>query len=137
MNKRISTPEKGVQAFGSLVRPNRHTHLDSRYQLSPRSEVARVDGTGPESREPFWICRSRSPPPAPDGLATMRPITTLEPGDTAPAFTLLDQTGAEVKLSAFKGRKVLVYFGRLNARALSRRAIPSQSRGTVLLLLRR
>ena len=34
----------------------------------------------------------------------------LEPGDKAPTFTLLDQTGAKVKLSDFKGRKVLVYF---------------------------
>ena len=34
----------------------------------------------------------------------------LEPGDKAPAFTLLDQQGAKVKLSDFKGRKVLVYF---------------------------
>ena len=34
----------------------------------------------------------------------------LKPGDKAPAFTLLDQSGAKVKLSDFKGRKVLVYF---------------------------
>jgi peroxiredoxin Q/BCP len=34
----------------------------------------------------------------------------LEPGDKAPAFTLLDQSGEKVKLSDFKGRKVLVYF---------------------------
>jgi thioredoxin-dependent peroxiredoxin len=31
-------------------------------------------------------------------------------GDRAPAFTLLDQNGTKVKLSDFKGRKVLVYF---------------------------
>ena len=35
---------------------------------------------------------------------------SLEPGDKAPAFTLLDQQGSKVKLSDFKGRKVLVYF---------------------------
>jgi peroxiredoxin Q/BCP len=35
------------------------------------------------------------------------PLTT---GDKAPDFTLLDQDGNEVKLSSFKGRKVLVYF---------------------------
>ena len=29
----------------------------------------------------------------------------LEPGDTAPEFTLLDDTGAEVALSDFLGRK--------------------------------
>jgi peroxiredoxin Q/BCP len=34
----------------------------------------------------------------------------LKPGDKAPAFTLLDQNGDNVKLSDFKGRKVLVYF---------------------------
>jgi peroxiredoxin Q/BCP len=34
----------------------------------------------------------------------------LNPGDKAPAFTLLDQSGNKVKLSDFKGRKVLVYF---------------------------
>src|SRR3954468_21757656 len=34
----------------------------------------------------------------------------LEPGDKAPTFTLEDQSGTKVKLSDFKGRKVLVYF---------------------------
>jgi peroxiredoxin Q/BCP len=34
----------------------------------------------------------------------------LEPGDTAPEFKLLDDTGAEVALSDFLGRKVIVYF---------------------------
>ena len=34
----------------------------------------------------------------------------LEPGDKAPTFTLLDQSGSKVKLGDFKGRKVLVYF---------------------------
>ena len=34
----------------------------------------------------------------------------LKPGDRAPAFTLLDQDGTKVKLSDFKGRKVLIYF---------------------------
>jgi peroxiredoxin Q/BCP len=34
----------------------------------------------------------------------------LKAGDKAPAFTLKDQTGSPVKLSSFKGRKVLVYF---------------------------
>ncbi|MDQ1375470.1 MAG: thioredoxin-dependent peroxiredoxin [Actinomycetota bacterium] len=37
-------------------------------------------------------------------------MAQLKPGDKAPAFTLLDQRGEEVKLSGFKGRKVLVYF---------------------------
>ena len=34
----------------------------------------------------------------------------LSPGDTAPEFTLLDDTGAEVALGDFLGRKVIVYF---------------------------
>src|SRR5437016_6175836 len=34
----------------------------------------------------------------------------LKAGDKAPAFTLKDQSGSPVKLSSFKGRKVLVYF---------------------------
>src|SRR5690606_26578713 len=34
----------------------------------------------------------------------------LSPGDKAPAFTLLDQRGEKVKLSDYKGRKVLVFF---------------------------
>lgn len=37
-------------------------------------------------------------------------MTTLSPGDKAPAFTLLDQHDEKVKLSDLKGRKVLVYF---------------------------
>ncbi|MEV5339097.1 thioredoxin-dependent thiol peroxidase [Streptomyces sp. NPDC052773] len=34
----------------------------------------------------------------------------LQPGDTAPAFTLPDADGREVSLSDHKGRKVIVYF---------------------------
>ena len=34
----------------------------------------------------------------------------LSPGDTAPDFTLTDDTGAEVSLSSLRGRKVIVYF---------------------------
>jgi len=34
----------------------------------------------------------------------------LKPGDKAPAFTLLDPDENKVKLSDFKGQKVLVYF---------------------------
>ena len=34
----------------------------------------------------------------------------LKSGDKAPAFTLLDQDENKVKLSQFKGQKVLVYF---------------------------
>ena len=34
----------------------------------------------------------------------------LEPGDTAPGFSLLDDTGKTVSLSDFAGRKVVVYF---------------------------
>jgi len=34
----------------------------------------------------------------------------LEPGHAAPSFSLSDQNGDKVKLSDFKGRKLLVYF---------------------------
>jgi len=34
----------------------------------------------------------------------------VKPGDKAPAINLEDQTGKKVKLTDFKGRKVLVYF---------------------------
>jgi peroxiredoxin Q/BCP len=34
----------------------------------------------------------------------------LSPGDTAPDFTLSDDTGAEVRLSELRGSKVIVYF---------------------------
>jgi peroxiredoxin Q/BCP len=37
-------------------------------------------------------------------------MTTLAPGNRAPAFTLTDQHGKKVKLSDFKGRPVVVYF---------------------------
>lgn len=33
----------------------------------------------------------------------------LEPGDKAPAFSLLDDTGTTVKLSDYKGKRVLLY----------------------------
>ena len=31
-------------------------------------------------------------------------------GDRAPAFNLTDHNGSKIRLSSFKGRKVLVYF---------------------------
>ena len=34
----------------------------------------------------------------------------LEAGDKAPAFNLLDQSGDSIRLSSFKGRKVMLYF---------------------------
>ena len=37
-------------------------------------------------------------------------MTQLEVGKRAPAFTLLDQGGKKVKLSDFKGKRVVVYF---------------------------
>ena len=40
----------------------------------------------------------------------MAPTPRLEVGDTAPAFSLSDADGNTVKLSDFKGRKVIVYF---------------------------
>jgi peroxiredoxin Q/BCP len=37
-------------------------------------------------------------------------MARLEVGDRAPAFTLVDQHGEKVRLSALKGKKVIVYF---------------------------
>jgi peroxiredoxin Q/BCP len=37
-------------------------------------------------------------------------VTRLSPGDTAPDFTLTDDTGASVSLHDLRGRKVIVYF---------------------------
>lgn len=34
----------------------------------------------------------------------------LQPGAQAPAFTLPDQTGSQVSLPDFRGRKVLLFF---------------------------
>ncbi len=37
-------------------------------------------------------------------------MATLAVGDKAPLFALKDQTGATVRLSSFKGKRVVVYF---------------------------
>jgi peroxiredoxin Q/BCP len=37
-------------------------------------------------------------------------MTTLRPGDEAPAFALLDQHGSTVRLEDYRGRRLLVYF---------------------------
>jgi peroxiredoxin Q/BCP len=37
-------------------------------------------------------------------------MSTLEVGAKAPEFTLLNQNGESVSLSAYKGKKVIVYF---------------------------
>ncbi len=44
------------------------------------------------------------------GYLRMPPTPRLEVGDTAPAFSLPDADGNVVKLSDYKGRKVIVYF---------------------------
>jgi thioredoxin-dependent peroxiredoxin len=37
-------------------------------------------------------------------------MPNLKPGDKAPTFTLQDQNGNKVKLSVFRGAKLLLYF---------------------------
>lgn len=44
------------------------------------------------------------------GLPTVPDMVQLSPGDKAPAIALLDQNGTKVRLSGFKGRKVMVFF---------------------------
>lgn len=36
--------------------------------------------------------------------------TTLKPGDLAPDFTLKDQSGKALRLSDFRGQRVVLYF---------------------------
>ena len=36
--------------------------------------------------------------------------SVLKAGDKAPAFALKDQSGRTVKLSSYKGRKVMIFF---------------------------
>jgi thioredoxin-dependent peroxiredoxin len=42
--------------------------------------------------------------------STLTETTRLEPGDKAPAFSLLDADGKKVSLADYKGRRVVVYF---------------------------
>ena len=44
----------------------------------------------------------------PKAAATRR--ITLEPGDVAPAFSVLSDSDAEVSLATFRGKKVVLYF---------------------------
>ena len=37
-------------------------------------------------------------------------MSTLEPGDAAPSFALLDQHGTTVRMEDFRGQKLLLYF---------------------------
>lgn len=37
-------------------------------------------------------------------------MSQMKPGDPAPPFSLQDQTGAEVSLADFRGKKLLIYF---------------------------
>ncbi|MFZ4549598.1 MAG: thioredoxin-dependent thiol peroxidase [Bacteroidales bacterium] len=37
-------------------------------------------------------------------------MITLKPGDTAPAFTAIDQHGTEMSLNLLKGKKIVLYF---------------------------
>ena len=77
-----------------------------RGRFSVRSTVCQL-GTPPHPRHPHYArVRIRT---------TVRKETEpmserLQPGDTAPAFTLPDADGNEVSLADHKGRKVIVYF---------------------------
>ncbi len=53
-----------------------------------------------------------SPPPVPvaNPPSSVAGMAQLQPGDDAPDFTLLDQSGTAVSLSDLKGRKILLYF---------------------------
>src|SRR4029453_12620310 len=74
----------------------------------------------PERRGPPWPCSApwSCPPPrrSPSGTVERphrlrrHPMTKLEEGAKAPAFTLPDQDGTPVSLADFKGQRVLLYF---------------------------
>lgn len=53
-----------------------------------------------------WRPRASKPKPP----SNLRGMPHLSPGDVAPEFSLLDQSGSPVALADFKGRKVLLYF---------------------------
>src|SRR5690349_23229569 len=53
------------------------------------------------------MCNKAQVPHDPPRRSTM---TRLAPGETAPDFTLADDTGREVSLSDYRGRRVIVYF---------------------------
>jgi peroxiredoxin Q/BCP len=44
------------------------------------------------------------------GIGGIRTVAELKVGGRAPAFTLTDQRGKKVKLSDYKGKRVVVYF---------------------------
>jgi peroxiredoxin Q/BCP len=52
---------------------------------------------------------TNSSTPAPNDSVSDAPVR-FTPGDTAPAFTLLDSEGASVSLTDFAGSKVILYF---------------------------
>lgn len=43
-------------------------------------------------------------------MTTTLQTNRLEPGDRAPAFTLVNDAGDKVRLTDFKGRRVIIYF---------------------------
>lgn len=56
------------------------------------------------------VCQLHAPPYRNAPRYAVPMSERLQPGDVAPAFTLLDADGNEVSLSDHKGRKVIVYF---------------------------
>ena len=54
-------------------------------------------------------------------------MAKLEAGATAPAFTLPDQDGNPVKLSDFKGQRVIVYFYPADDTGLYQGGLPSST----------
>jgi peroxiredoxin Q/BCP len=53
---------------------------------------------------------SSHPPNSPRPARYGRGVTELQPGDAAPDFSLLDDTGSLVSLRSYRGRRVVVYF---------------------------
>lgn len=70
------------------------------YNLPERQEIAHK----------FWVGWSFLIKLPPDFSRRYYTNMTLKPGDKAPDFEVQDQSGSTVKLSDFKGRKLVLYF---------------------------
>ncbi len=79
----------------------------------PRVVLVADKKAGPFQLDVAWIKAYRSIPVDLDNKTYAQgeaKMAKLKSGDKAPAFKLKDQNGKLVKLSDFKGRKLLVYF---------------------------
>src|SRR5829696_4987681 len=82
---------------------------------SPRSSSSRAATATTSGAASTWIVARRRTRGMlrrvhPTREPRRRRMAKLTAGDRAPAFTLLDQSGKKVKLTDFKGKRVVLYF---------------------------